>query len=246
VVTEIAPDVFRVSLYVPEIDLEFNHFVVGDEQPLLFAAGLRSMFEPLCDEVASIINPADLRWIGYGHFESDECGALNSWLTIAPAAQPVHGFISGVVNLNDFSDRAPVILEPGKALETGRYRFRFMPTPHVPHGWDAGVLFEESEGTLFCSDLFHQWGKREPLTGDDIAGRAREALMRSEAGPFANYVPYTENTGRILNELAELKPRTLAIMHGSSYSGDGWAALRGLAKAMHDVLGPERRLEVIG
>jgi flavorubredoxin len=162
-VSEIAPDVYRISTFNPDFGIQFNQFIIKDDEPFLMHTGLRKMFPATLAAVASVIEPAKLRWIGFSHFESDECGALNDWLTIAPAAQPVHGFIGSVVNLNDFSDRAPVILEPGKALETGRYRFRFMPTPHVPHGWDAGVLFEESEGTLFCSDLFHQWGKREPL-----------------------------------------------------------------------------------
>jgi hypothetical protein len=131
------------------------------------------------------------------------------------------------------------VLTRDDVLSTGQYSFRFIPTPHVPHGWDAGVLFEESERTLFCSDLFHQWGPREATTANSIMDRCKDALLESEAGPFANYVPYTHHTGRVLENLAEYAPKTLAVMHGSTYFGDGAQALRDLAVVMRDVLGPK-------
>ena len=237
--TEIAPDVYRISIFVPEINLEFSHFLVRDDEPLLFHAGLRSMFPVLREEVSRLIDLAKLRHIGFSHFESDECGALNHWLESAPAAQPVCGLVGALVSINDFSVRPARVLTREDVLETGRRRFRFIPTPHVPHGWDAGVLLEESERTLFCSDLFHQWGHREPATESDILERCKEALIQAEAGPFANYVPYTHHTGRVLETLAHEKPKTLAIMHGSTYYGDGAQALRNLAAVMREVLGPK-------
>lgn len=236
-IEEIAPDVYRIGIYVPEIDLEFCHFVVRDDEPLLFHTGLRSMFPELREQVRRIVEPASIRWIGFSHFESDECGSLNQWLAAAQAAEPVCGLVGAAVNLNDFSDRAPRVCEPGQVIDTGTRKFRFIPTPHVPHGWDAGVLFEDTQRILFCSDLMHQWGEREALTSADLTERVRDALARSEAGPFANYVPYTAQTGRILESLAQLEPRTLAVMHGSSFEGDGAQALRALAGVMREILG---------
>lgn len=197
------------------------------------------MFPVLRDEISRILDVSKLRHIGFSHFESDECGGLNNWLELAPNAQPACGLIGAMVSINDFSIRPARVLTRDDVLCTGRYRFRFVPTPHVPHGWDAGVLFEESERTLFCSDLFHQWGHREPSTTDSIIERSREALLESEAGPFANYVPYTHHTGRVLESLADLQPKTLAAMHGSTYFGDGAQALRDLAVVMREVLGPK-------
>jgi flavorubredoxin len=237
--TEICKDVYRISLFVPEINLEFSHFLVRDDEPVLFHAGLRSMFPMLREEVARLVDISNIRHIGFSHFESDECGALNHWLELAPAAQPVCGLVGALVSVNDFSIRPARVLTRDDILQTGRYRFRFIPTPHVPHGWDAGVLFEESEKILFCSDLFHQWGHREPATENSIMDRCKDALVQSEAGPFANYVPYTHHTGRVLQTLAEYEPKTLAIMHGSTYYGDGAQALRDLATIMRDVLGPK-------
>ena len=237
--TEIAKDVFRIAVFVPEINLEFSHFLVRDEEPLLFHAGLRGMFPLVREQVSRLIDVSKIRHIGFSHFESDECGALNNWLEVAPEAQPVCGLVGALVSVNDFSIRPARVLTKDDALQTGQYRFRFIPTPHVPHGWDAGVLFEESEKTLFCSDLFHQWGHREAATSDTIMERCKEALLQAEAGPFANYVPYTHHTGRVLETLAEHRPKTLAIMHGSSYHGDGGVALRELATVMRDVLGPK-------
>lgn len=235
-VVEIAPDVYRISIFWKEINLQFNHFLVKDEAPLLFHTGLRRMFPELREGVAKVIDPSRLRWISWSHFESDECGALNEWLQIAPEAQPACGFVGAVVSVNDFSRREVRILTPQDRLTTGKYRFRYYPTPQLPHGWDAGVLFEETQGTLFCSDLFHHDGDVEALSHVSIVDRCRKTLSDYRIGPLANYVPYTPNTGRILEGLASLKPKTLAIMHGSSYRGDCRESLLDLAAVMKDVL----------
>jgi flavorubredoxin len=237
--TEIAADVYRISVFVPEINLEFSHFLVLDDEPLLFHAGLRGMFPVLREEVSRLVDISKIRHIGFSHFESDECGALNHWLELAPAAQPVCGLVGALVSVNDFAIRPAQVLNRDDILSTGRRRFRFVPTPHVPHGWDAGVLFEESEQILFCSDLFHQWGHLEPATESSIIERCKSALLETEKGPFANYVPYTHHTGRVLESLAERNPKTLAAMHGSTYYGNGSQALRDLATVMREVLGPK-------
>ena len=155
-IDEIATDLYRICLYVPDFDLQFNHFLVRDDQPLLFHTGMRGMFPGVREAVAKLIDPAELRWISWSHFEVDECGALNEWLAVAPQATPVCGETGAMINIADFSNRPPRGLKPDEVLETGRHRFRFVPTPHLPHGWDAGVLFEETERVLLCSDLMHQ------------------------------------------------------------------------------------------
>lgn len=236
---EIAPDVYRLSVFVPQINLQFNHFLVKDDEPLLFHTGSRAMFPVLKELLAKVIDPAKLRWIGFSHFETDECGALNQWLAVAPNATPIHGMIGCMVNLMDFSDRPPRLLNSDDRVTTGKYSFRFVHTPQLPHGWDAGVLFEEKQRTLFCSDLFHQWGEREPLAGSDIIDRARQTLVEIQQSPFAQYVPYTAHTGRQLEAVADLHPATLAVMHGSSYSGNGAQAIRDLGVVFKEVLGTD-------
>ncbi|PYV92501.1 MAG: MBL fold metallo-hydrolase [Acidobacteria bacterium] len=238
-VTEIAPDLYRISVLFPEINLQFNHFLVADDEPLLFHTGLRRMFYEVREGVASIIDPTRLRWISWSHFESDECGALNEWLAIAPHAEPACNMVGALVNVNDFAARPARILGPEDVLTTGKHRFRYLSTPQLPHGWDAGVLFEETNATMLCSDLFHQDGDVEALTHSSVLDRVATTLTAYQKGPLANYVPYTGNTGRILRKLAAQKPRTLAIMHGSSYSGDGEKELLGLADVMKRVLGEE-------
>jgi hypothetical protein len=150
----------------------------------------------------------------------------------------VCGLVGALVSVNDFAIRPARALTGEDKFSVGKYRFRFLPTPHVPHGWDVGVLLEEIGRTLFCSDLFHQWGEREPVTTHSIIELSREALLQSEAGPFANYVPYTHRTGRVLEGLAARQPRMLATMHGSSYMGDRAEALQELV-VMREVLGPK-------
>lgn len=236
-VDEIAPDLFRISTYLPKVRLQFNQFLVRDDEPLLYHAGMRRMFRHVRDAVARVIDPARLRWIGFSHFEADECGALNEWLVLAPHARPLCGVIGAAVNINDFAVRRPRVMAHGALLATGQYRFRFLETPQVPHAWDASLLFEESGGTLFCSDLFLQTGDVEPLTGEGIVKRARLGLAEFQGGPLANSIPYTPLTDGTLTELAALRPQRLAVMHGSSFSGDGGQALRELAVMFRESLG---------
>jgi flavorubredoxin len=236
-VTEIGPDLYRISTYVPEIDLQFNEFLVNDDEPLLFHTGMKTMFPLVRDAVASVIDPSRIRWVGFSHFEADECGSLNEWLRIAPSAQPVSSTVGALVSVNDFAIRPARGMTDGEVLNTGKYRFRFQTTPHLPHGWDAGLLFEEVNGTLLSSDLFHQNGDVEPLTESDVIERVRKTLIDYQASPLANYMPYTKHTDGLLQKLAELKPRTIAAQHGSSYVGDGERALRDLAVVMREVLG---------
>lgn len=236
-ITEIAPDVYQIVTYVPEADLQFNQFLIKDDEPLLFHTGMNALFPVVHEAVASLIDPATLRWIGFSHFEADECGSLNQWLQLAPNAQAACSLVGAMVSLNDFAIRPARGMTTGEIINTGKYRFRFLHTPHLPHCWEAGLLFEETNGTLLCSDLFHQSGVVEPLTTSDVIGRARQTLVEYQAGPLANYMPYTKNTDGILQSLAELKPRTIAPMHGSAYVGDGERAIRDFAVMMQEVLG---------
>jgi flavorubredoxin len=237
VVTEIGPDLYRLSIYAPDFELQFNHFLVVDEEPLLYHAGLRAMFAPLREAVAKVIDPARLRWIGFSHFESDECGGLNEWLGLAPEAQPLCSDVGAMVSVNDFASRPARGLADGETIETGKYRFRACRTPHLPHGWDASVLFEERERTLLCSDLFHHVGDVEPITTEDVVGRSIASLKAYQAGILADYAPYTPRTAGLFEKLAALAPKRLAIMHGSSFEGDGAGALAGLAAGFKEVLG---------
>jgi flavorubredoxin len=235
-ITEIAPDLFRLSIYVPDLDLQFNHFLVRDEQPLLFHAGLKGMFPELRQAIATVLDPMMLRYVAWSHFESDEIGGLNHWLELAPQAEPICTFVGKVVNIDDFAIRPARGMSPDEVLSTGRYRFRFYPTPHLPHGWDAGLMFEETQKTLFCSDLLHQFGAVPPLTSEDLIGPALAAMRQMQQSPLAAYMPYTGQTQGLLAAMAQLQPLTLATMHGSAYSGEGGRVINDLAVAMKEVL----------
>ncbi len=236
-VDEIAPDLYRLSTYIAKIDLQFNQFLVRDDEPLLYHTGLRGMFPEVRDAVARIVDPARIRWIGFSHFEADECGSLNEWRAIAPRAKPVCGTIGALVNINDFIGARAQVMADGETLSTGRHRFLFLQTPQVPHAWDASLLFEETGATLFCSDLFLQSGDLSPLTEEDVVESARQSLLAYETSPLPHAYPYTPYTDATLQMLAGLRPRILAIMHGSSFRGDGEQALRELAAMYAAVLG---------
>ena len=233
-VNEIGPDLYRLSIYVAELDMQFNHFLVRDEEPLLFHAGYRRMFPALREAVGKLIDPTTLRHIAWSHFESDECGALNEWLQLAPQAQPVCTFVGKLVSVDDFSIRPALGMTPNDVLKTGKYRFRFQHSPHIPHGWDAGVMFEETRKTLFCSDLFHHFGDVAAVTSSDLIELSRTAMQKMQQGPLAGYLPYTCHTDGVLRSLATLKPETLAVMHGSSYVGNCEQPLNDLAAVIRE------------
>jgi flavorubredoxin len=226
-IAEIADGIYRISIYVPEIappaGFTFNQFLVLGDEPLLFHAGFRRMFPLARAALARILPPERLRWITFGHYESDECGALNEWLAIAPEAQAAHGQTGVMVSLNDFADRPPRILADGEVLDIGGRRLRWIDTPHIPHGWDAGVLFDERTETLLCGDLFTHVGDGPAVTESDVVGPAiaAEDIFRASS--------LNPGMGATVRRLADAAPRTLAIMHGSSFAGDGAAALRALA-----------------
>jgi flavorubredoxin len=239
VVTEIAPSLYRISIFAPRGNVQFNHFLVKDDEPLLYHTGLRGMHAEIREAVASLIDVSTLRHIAFSHFESDECGALHEWLAAAPSADVICSQLAARINVNDFIGREAHALPDGGTFTTGKYRFRYCQTPHLPHGWDAGVLFEETEGTLLCSDLFHQAGDLEPITSADVVGRSRQALKVYQAGLLAAYMPYTALTAQNLKKLADLRPRTLAIMHGSSFTGECVRALDDLDVALREIYGPQ-------
>lgn len=226
---EIAPDIFRFSTFVPQITPDgftFNQFLVRADEPMLFHCGPRAMFPAVSEAVARVIDLDRLRWISFGHVESDECGAMNAWLAAAPRAQVMHGEVACMVSLNDLADRAPRMLADEEVVDLGGRRVRFLFTPHVPHGWEAGIFLEETGNTLLCGDLFTHAGHGPAITGQDVVGPALAAERMFHAMSMA------PNTAATLERLAALKPRTLAIMHGSSFTGDGAKALRELAAGL--------------
>ena len=226
-IDEIANGIYRLSTFVPEIappaGMTFNQFLILGEEPLLFHTGLRQMFPLVRAAVSRLIPPERLRWIAFGHYEADECGAMNEWLAVAPHATVAHGQTGCMVSLNDMADRAPRILQDGETVDLGGKRVRYLDTPHIPHGWDAGVLYEETTGTLLCGDLFTQLGDGPAVTERDIVG---PAIATEDFFRFSSLNP---GMGQTIRKLATLAPRTLALMHGPSFAGDGAAALRGLA-----------------
>jgi flavorubredoxin len=236
-ITEIGPEIFKISTFIPETDIQFQQFLVRDEEPLLYHTGMKGIFQIVKESVAKLVVPSKIRWIGFSHFEADECGALREWQKIAPDATAICSFVSKVVSVDDVvAERPAKALKDGEVFVTGNSRFRFLQTPHLPHAWDASHLFEENSATLLCSDLFHQNGDVEPITNSEIVSRFKETLLEYQQGPFANYLPLTSKTEQMLNRLADLNPKTIAPMHGSTYVGDGKSAIYDLLKVMKDVM----------
>jgi flavorubredoxin len=220
---EISDGIFRFSTYVPDAGISFNQFLVTGDEPLLFHAGMRAMFPLVSEAVGAVLPIEQLRWISFGHIEADESGAANEWLAAAPSAEIAFGALGCMTQLNDLADRPPRPLDDGEVLDIGGKRLRYLATPHVPHGWEAGLFFEETTGTLLCGDLFTSLGDGPAVSHDspmELTAAAEDALGYSTLAP---------NTVPTMRRLGELEPTTLALMHGSAHVGDGAGWLGELA-----------------
>lgn len=231
-VDEIADGIYRISTLIPDAapdGFTFNQFLVAADEPLLFHTGMRALFPLVSEAVATVMPVESLRWISFGHVEADESGSANMWLAAAPDSQVTFGALGCDVSLNDLCDRPPRALEDGEVIDLGGKRIRQIATPHVPHGWEAQVLYEETTGTLLCGDLLSQVGTPPALVTDDVleAALAAEAMFGSSS--------LAPHTGQVLRRLGDLQPTTLAIMHGSSFQGDGGKVLYEMAGAYEEL-----------
>lgn len=223
---EVADGIHRFATFNPDAGIPFCQFLIEADEPLLFHTGQRQLFPSVKDAVGRVIDPATLRWIAFGHFEADECGSMNQWLATAPSAQVAHGGLGVMVSLADQADREPRALDDGEVLDLGGKRVRYLATPHVPHGWDAGVLYEETTNTLFCSDLFTALGDAPATSDDDLIAPA------AAAEDLFGATAITPSTAPTIRRLAELGAENLALMHGPTFTGTTDASaeqLRGLA-----------------
>ena len=225
-IDEIADRIFRFSTFVPDIGptgFTFNQFLIDADEPAIFHTGPRGMFPAVSGAIATVLPLERLRWIMFGHVEADECGAMNLFLAAAPDAKVAHTALGCMVSVNDLADRPPAPITPGCSFDLGGRRIRSIDTPHVPHGWDAHVIYEETTGTLFCGDLFTHLGEGPALTTNDLLDAA------AQAEDMFGATCLTPETAPTIRRLADVDPTTLAIMHGSSYNGDPRKALHTLA-----------------
>jgi flavorubredoxin len=228
-IDEIVGGIHRISTPIPPSDelppgFTFNQFLIADDEPLLFHTGLRGMF-PLLRQAIELVMPIEkLRHVSFSHVEADECGALNEILEVAPDAAPLCGEIAAMTSISDMADRPPRVLKDGETLSLGHHAVTWLATPHLPHAWECGFLYETTTSTLLCGDLFTRFGAdHPPITEDDILEASEQA--RSSV----DYYAHAPNTGYLLEKLAALEPAVLACMHGSAWRGDGAALLRALA-----------------
>ncbi|MEJ2580241.1 MAG: MBL fold metallo-hydrolase [Acidobacteriota bacterium] len=231
-VAEIADGIYRISTPVPPNPalpggFTFNQFLIVDEEPLLFHTGPRKMFPVVREAIEAVIPVSNLHYLGISHFEADECGAINEFLEVAPRAVPLCGAVAKMVSVDDVADREAHGLGDGERLSLGTHSVCWIDTPHLPHGWDCGYLFERKTSTLFCGDLFTQPGaEHPPLTEGDILGPS-EAMRDA-----MDYYAHTRNTKELIAKLTANEPTTLACMHGSSWNGNGSKLLEELAAAL--------------
>jgi len=228
-VHEIAEGIYRINtpLSVVPGGFSFNQYLIVDDEPLLFHTGPRKLFPVVYEGVSSVMPVERLRYVAFSHFEADECGSLNQWLAVAPGAAPLCGKIAALTSIEDVADRPPRVLADGETVLLGAHSVQWFDTPHLPHGWECGLMLENKTRTLLCGDLFTQPGTGStPLTESDILGPSEALRARLD------YFSHTKNARPMLERLAQTDPATLACMHGSAWRGDGAGLLRELADAL--------------
>jgi flavorubredoxin len=228
-IDEISDGIYRISTPVREIPggFSFNQYLLAGEQAMLFHTGPKRMRPLVQEAISSVIDLKALRYIGFSHFESDECGSLNEFLGLAPTAAPLCGRVNAMIN-GDCFDRPAHVLADGETLMLGKYCLRWFDTPHLPHAWECGYLMEENTGTLLCGDLFTQGGADlPPLVSSDILAPSESFRKQMD------YYSHTKNGASLLARLSAAKPRTLACMHGSAWQGDGSRLLSALGECLN-------------
>ena len=231
-IDEIADGIYPISTPVPPSEdlppgFTFNQYLIVDDNPLLYHTGLRQMFPLTSQAIASVMPIDKLRYIGFSHVEADECGALNDFLKVAPQAVPLCGDIAAMVSVGDMADRPPRPMADGETIDLGRHKVTWIATPHLPHGWECGHLYEAETRTLFCGDLFSQPGADHPAVTESDILEPREEMRKA-----LDYYSHTSNCAALIDRLAGLKPELLACMHGAAWRGDGAALLRALGKEL--------------
>ena len=228
-IDEVEDRIYRISIPVTKLPggFSFNQYLIEDDEALLFHTGPRKLFAVVREAVGRVMPVERLRYISFSHFEADECGSLNEFLAAAPSAVPLCGQVAALVSINDVADREARALADGEIVTLGRHRVQWFDTPHMPHAWECGVLFDQTTGTLLCSDLFTEGGAdHPPVTDADILERSERFRMQMD------YYSHAKNGPQILIRLAETRPTMLARMHGSAWRGDGAAMLTALAGAL--------------
>lgn len=228
---EIADGIYRINtpISIPGSpgQFSFNQYLLVDDEPLLFHTGPRGLFPLVSGAIGAVIPVQSLRYIALSHFEADECGALNAFLAACPQVVPLCSRVGAMTSVGDFSDRPPRALADSEEIPLGRHTVRWHDAPHVPHGWDCGLMSETFTRTLLCGDLFTQAGAGElPLIETDILGPSEEFRKSMD------YYAHAPHTTVVLEGLAQDEPMSLACMHGSAWRGNGAALLRSLAAAL--------------
>lgn len=212
-IDEIAPEIYRISSYEEGYPVNFGLFLINAERPAMVETGLPQLFEDVRGKVAEVVDPSRLAYIAIPHYEADECGSLNDFLRIAPQAEPLASPVGTVVTVTPFAARPPRMVKDGETLDLGGKRLRFLITPWV-HFWDSMLVFEETTGTLFSSDLFMQGGDGPAETEEDVS----DAVVGMARG--VGLLPAPRLLHRALGAIEALPVRTLATHHGSVLKGD--------------------------
>lgn len=211
--------IYRINhpVDIPGTAFSFNQYLLVDEDPLLWETGPLELFPYVREAVATVMDPSQLKYISFSHHENDEDGAANEWLKLAPEAEVLTSGVNGMINGGTYL-RPVRVLDDGAEVSLGSMKVIFLSTPHFPHGWEAGLMFETTTRSLLASDLLTQTGfGEEPLKeACPIKDIGYPLFDELDPGSWAWTVKYEGYFAR----LVELQPDTLCCMHGSAFTGD--------------------------
>lgn len=211
-IDQIVDGIYRICSVPPgKSPVGFNQFLIDDERPTLIHTGFYEAYDTVRSAVAQVLDPKRLAYVVLAHFEADECGGMDRFLSEAPDSVLVASELSAGVNLAHWNYRGAVKgMRDGSVLDTGRHRLRFLETPHVHH-WDSMMIFEETTASLFPADLFIQPGDQPAVITEDLS--AEMIATYRAIGIFAHEDPVRQ----VVDRVARLDPKWIHPMHGGSF-----------------------------
>jgi flavorubredoxin len=213
-VDEIVGGVYRISIWSPEAGLTFNQFLIDDEAPTLVHTGRYDDYEAVVGAISEVLDPARLANIVLLHWEGDENGGMDRFMSRAPGSRLVGSALSIALNASGFGLHERTLgVRDGETLDLGDHKLRFLETPHVHH-WDSMMVVEQTTNSLFPSDLYLQPGEQPPVSSENLSREMLHAYRMY--GIFAHEDPVRA----VVRQIEQLRPAWVHAMHGATIPGD--------------------------
>jgi flavorubredoxin len=234
----IGTDTFLIPNLAPADDVyvPVNSMLIRGAEPIVVDTGAPVHRAHWLEQVFSLVDPEDIRWVFLSHEDADHTGGLDEILEAAPNAT----LVQNAFGAERLALERPVPLhrsiwrEPGECFDAGDRRLRLV-LPPIFDGPATRGLLDERTGILWAVDAF---GALTPGAAHHIDDLPRDlyeesfAEVNSSVSPWHQWLDPTRYR-RHVDELEALRPTAVASAHGPILTGpaiaDAFDRLRSLA-----------------